>query len=277
MGFFAENMLIDDSTGSDSNNDQALPQHHLITSAASVANTADQQSTHSMNPNPTVNHSRPEELEVKLERTSVSENNGRIVTQYAEAQQMGLSPSQAASISYACDPSVSPARLKPLDAGTIMAGNVSETSTPSELSNPTVTSSVTSNSSVFCPIQPTSICTVLGTKPTLSTPRTTDAKLFISLHSSIGTSPENSMGAQSTQGPIPKGEPDIKKRLEPAEVVIFNNGLFDNNNEFQLGSNDDIGLLESTFSALKCKVTIFSDATVSDIRSNMQKRESNHI
>ncbi|XP_023159899.2 caspase-7-like isoform X2 [Drosophila hydei] len=154
-----------------------------------------------------------------------------------------------------------------------MAGNVSETSTPSELSNPTVTSSVTSNSSVCCPIQPTSICTVLGTKPTLSTPRTTDAKLFISLHSSIGTSPENSMGAQSTQGPIPKGEPDIKKRLEPAEVVIFNNALFDNNKEFQLGSNDDIGLLESTFSALKCKVTIFSDATLSDIRSNMQKLE----
>ncbi|KRG05447.1 uncharacterized protein Dmoj_GI21265, isoform B [Drosophila mojavensis] len=110
--------------------------------------------------------------------------------------------------------------------------------------------------------------------------RATDAQPFTSPNPRTGAVPkyfeqgqESSMETQAASPLIPKAE---QKRLEPAEVVIFNNSLLDNN-KFHSGSIDDIEHLMATFVGLKCKMTIFPDATVADVRSTMQALEEKNL
>ncbi|XP_017960008.1 mucin-5AC [Drosophila navojoa] len=219
------------------------------------------------------------------------------------------STSSASSSAY--KPYVSPFALKPIDS-TYVSPYASKTTTgigsafskpsvvtPSALpktsgsssfsSRPTTTSLVlpkhSSASSVMS--KPTTSSAVLGTKSTLSTPKTTVGKPFISLNPIKGGALKSSLSTTSTldahgemnptksgYGPIPKVKPVPKKKLKPAEVIIFNNERFDNSNEFRSGSAKDVESLEKTFGTLlKCKVKTVTNPTVNDIRNTVEKLE----
>lgn len=217
------------------------------------------------------------------------------------------STSGASSSTY--KPYVSPFALKPVDA-TYVSPYASKTTTGigSALSKPSVVTSSalpkTSASSSFSSkpttssfvlskpssassvlSKSTSSSTPLGTKPTLSTPKTTVGKPFISLNPTKGAGLKPFQSTTSTWdahgemnptnsgfGPIPKVKPAPKKKLKPAEVIIFNNESFDKN-EFRSGSAKDVEALEKTFGTLKCKVKTMKDLTVNDIRNTVEKCE----
>ncbi|XP_017868552.1 PREDICTED: uncharacterized serine-rich protein C215.13 [Drosophila arizonae] len=204
-------------------------------------------------------------------------------------------------------PYVSPFALKPIDS-TYVSPYASKTTTGigSAFSKPSVVTSSalpkTSASSSFSSkpttasfvlpkpssassvlSKSTSSSSALGTK--LPTPKTTVGKPFISLNPTKAKATTSTLDAhgelnptKSGYGPIPKVKPVPKKKLKPAEVIIFNNERFDNSNEFRSGSAKDVESLEKTFGTLlKCKVKTMTNPTVNDIRSTVEKLEQKNF
>lgn len=223
---------------------------------------------------------------VKTEQTTSSQKQGRTVTQHVETQRLVLNPKRTwppSSSSSASGPSTSTTissttivpynSAKPLDRAYVSPyaksniASASSTVTPTNkivLSSPKITS--TPKSSLF-------------TKPNISTPKVTTPKPFISLNPSTGAVPKrygtSSVTSIDAQGEFkPKlPEPKInKKKLKPAEVVIFNHEKFDSN-EFRTGSAHDVKALNEVFKELKCNVKVIHNATVAEVKSAVRKRK----
>lgn len=243
---------------------------------------------------------------VKLEQTSMSQKQGRTVTQHVVTERVVLNPgktswppkststtttSTGSSGTSANKPYVSPFALKPIDSSYV-SPYASKTSsiTSSVLSKPTTSQSVLSKPTVSPSGRNPIPSTAFATKPILSTPKTTVVKPFISLNPSNGAVSKRYPSITNSDAKcelrptvsqnitIPKPKPVIKKKLKPAVVVIFNQEKFNNpNNEFRSGSSEDVKSLDKTFRALKCKVQIITDATLSELKNTVRKRESKYI
>lgn len=223
---------------------------------------------------------------VKTEQTTSSQKQGRTVTQHVETQRLVLNPKRTwppSSSSSASGPSTSTtissttivpySSAKPLDRAYVSPyaksniASASSTVTPTNkivLSSPKITS--TPKTSLFA-------------KPNLSTPKVTTPKPFISLNPSTGAVPKrygtSSVSSFDAQGELkPKlPEPKInKKKLKPAEVVIFNHEKFDSN-EFRTGSAHDVKALNEVFKELKCNVKVIHNATVAEVKNAVRKRK----
>ncbi|XP_064536598.1 uncharacterized protein Damm [Drosophila montana] len=243
---------------------------------------------------------------VKLEQTTMSQKQGRTVTQHVESKRVVLNPSKTSwppksttttttstgsSGTSSYKPYVSPFALKPIDSSYV-SPYASKTSsiTSSVLSKPTASQSVLSKPTVSSSGRSSIPSTTFATKPILSTPKTTVVKPFISLNPSNGAVPKRYPSITNSDAKcelkptvsqnitIPKLKPVIKKKLKPAVVVIFNQEKFNNpNNEFRLGSSEDVKSLDKTFRALKCKVQIITDATLSELKNTVRKLEQKNM
>lgn len=224
---------------------------------------------------------------VKTEQTTSSQKQGRTVTQHVETQRLVLNPKRTWPPSPATGTSASTTSSsttivpynssKPVDRAYVSPyaksnfASASSTVTPTNkivLSSPKITS--TPKSSLF-------------TKPNLSTPKVTTPKPFISLNPSTGAVPKRyatpSVSSLDAQGEFkPKlPEPKInKKKLKPAEVVVFNHEKFDSN-EFRTGSAHDVKALNEVFKELKCNVKVIQNATVAEVKSAVRKRKLHYI
>ncbi|XP_034477855.1 mucin-3A [Drosophila innubila] len=263
---------------------------------------------------------------VKTEQVSVSQKQGRSVTQHVETQRVVFNPPGTSKPTWPPAPNPTTTKsasstsltLKPLDRSYVSpygnkSASVSSNSifTKPTLSTPktTVTSSIwptasTPKTTVNSSVRPTlstpkttvtsSIWTPKTTvnssvKPTLATSKVTTPKPFISLNPSQGAVPKrssiSSVSSRDAQGELKPSSlitrstlsSVSKKKLKPAEVVIFNHEKFDNQNEFRVGSAEDVKALEKTFKALKCNVKIIPNATLDEVRSNVRKLEQKNF
>lgn len=222
----------------------------------------------------------------KIEQTTSSQKQGCTVTQHEESQRLVLNskptwPPSASTSSPATGASstrssssttIVPYIPKPLDRGYVSPyaksslTGASSTVKPTNkivLSSPKITSTPKST---------------LLTKSTLSTPKVTTPKPFISLSSSTGAVPKrytSSVSSLDAKGEFkPKlSEPKInKKKLKPAEVVVFNHEKFDSI-ETRKGTAEDVKALKEAFKELKCKVEVIENATVAGVKSAVRRRK----
>ncbi|EDV98066.1 caspase-9 [Drosophila grimshawi] len=234
---------------------------------------------------------------VRMEQTTVSQKQGRTFTQHVEAKRVVLKPTQKTSwapktnstttTTTISKPYVSPFALKPVDATTYVspyANKTSSTITSSVFSKPTVSSSSLSKPTLSSTItiKPT------VTRPTLSTPKVTVPPPFISLNPrSSGAVPKSRSASIASSHdahgvlkptmtanlPPTKVVATPKKKLKPAEVIIFNQEKFDNNAEYREGSAEDVKALGDTFRKLKCNVEVIKNATVKEVNNKVRKLE----
>ncbi|KAH8418569.1 hypothetical protein KR222_002215 [Zaprionus bogoriensis] len=221
----------------------------------------------------------------KTEQTTSSQKQGRTVTQHVETQRLVLNPkptwpprttatggSSNSSSSSINSTTLVPFGSKPQDRAYVSPyakGNLSggpSIVTPTNkivLSSPKITS--TPKSTVF-------------TRPTLSTPKVTSPQPFISLNAGTGAVPKryaSSITSTDAKGELKPTVPEPKvnkKKLKPAEVIIFNSEKFDAN-DFRKGSAEDVKALNDTFKELKCKVQVIQNPTVADVKSAVRKLE----
>lgn len=228
---------------------------------------------------------------VKTEQTTVTQKNGRTVTQHLETHRVDLKGSRpkatwasfASTANSSTSSYVSPYRQKPSMAITCTSPNIKTPKTTSSTSS-------SSASSITSPPKPSSSVSSISSifksapkqvdKPLSST---ATPKPFISLGSSGGTKPKVTAVAQSqdAQGTISTSlgiskSSLTKNKLKPARVYIFNHERFDNKNEFRKGSAQDVKVLRATFEQLKCKVEVITDATLVTIKKTVRmcKRRS---
>ncbi|KAL7735851.1 hypothetical protein ACLKA6_017849 [Drosophila palustris] len=277
---------------------------------------------------------------VRTEQVTMSQKQGRTVTQHVETQRLVLNPATSkptwppttkpTTTTATKSASSSALAVKPLDHSYVSpyankSASVSSNSifTKPMLSTPktTVTSSIwpavsTPKTTASFSAKP-SLSTIQSTtnfsvKPTLSTPKSTVTSSIwptvstpkTTANSSVKPKPSSFISLNPSQGAVPKryasssvsskdaqGElkptslitsstlsNGNKKKLKPAEVVIFNHEKFDNkNNEYRTGSSEDVKALEKTFKALKCNVKIVLNATVDEVRSNVRKLEQKNF
>ncbi|KAM8711159.1 hypothetical protein ACLKA7_000314 [Drosophila subpalustris] len=293
---------------------------------------------------------------VRTEQVTMSQKQGRTVTQHVETQRLVLNPATSkptwppttkptTTTTATKSASSSALAVKPLDRSYVSpygnkSASVSSNSifTKPTLSTPktTVTSSIwpavsTPKTTTSFSVKPTlsttqstanfsakpSLSTAQSTanfsvKPTLSTPKSTVSSSIwptvstpkTTVNSSVKPKPSSFISLNPSQGAVPKryasssvsakdaqGElkptslitsstlsNGNKKKLKPAEVVIFNHEKFDNkNNEYRTGSSEDVKALEKTFKALKCNVKIVLNATVDEVHSTVRKLEQKNF
>ncbi|XP_034102934.1 mucin-5AC [Drosophila albomicans] len=246
---------------------------------------------------------------VRMEQTTMSQKQGRSVTQHVETQRVALKPTKPtwppATTTTTKSSSSTALALKPLDRSYV---------SPYANKSGSLISSVSSNS--FAPKPAISTTTTTSIRPILSTPKSTVAtsiwsttpkpkttatasikptlpttnnvvpsRPYISLNPSTGAVPKkysSSVSSKDAQGEFKPSTPIIqssvpKKKLKAAEVVIFNHEKFDNQNEFREGSAEDVKVLEKTFKALKCSVKIITNATLDEVKSNIRKLEQKNF
>ncbi|XP_016969121.2 caspase-1-like [Drosophila rhopaloa] len=78
----------------------------------------------------------------------------------------------------------------------------------------------------------------------------------------------------STAVPKPLKSSLTNSKLGPAWVYIFNHERFDNNNEFRMGSAQDVNALRAAFEQLKCKVEVITDATLATVKQTVKMLEA---
>ncbi|KAH8297333.1 hypothetical protein KR044_010415 [Drosophila immigrans] len=242
---------------------------------------------------------------VRMEQTTMSQKQGRSVTQHVETQRVALKPTKPtwpppSTTSTTKSSSSSALALRPLDnqrsyvspyAKSVSSSAISSSFAPKP-SISTVTTSIRPTLSTPKNTVATSLWSTNSTpktmattsvKPTLATtPKVATSRPWVSLNPSAGAVPKqysssaSSISSKDARGEFKPSTPIIqssvsKKKLKPAEVVIFNHEKFDNQNEFREGSAEDVKVLAKTFKALKCNVKIISNATLEEVRSNVRK------
>ncbi|XP_068145985.1 mucin-5AC [Drosophila tropicalis] len=216
----------------------------------------------------------------KTEHTTVTQKNGKTVTQRVETQRVEVKPKSrwapwstqssaspssssatAPSSSTALKPYVSPyAQEKPSAFGYASTYGqqkpLTTSFTPSTSFKPTTSSKILTSTSVPKPYSS-------YTAPTIVTP--------ISHFDAKGSMPEKPSTSSSTSS---LSKIFAKKKLKPARVYIFNHEKFDTENEFRVGSAQDVKSLRKVFEQLKCKVEVITNGTVATVRSTIKMLES---
>ncbi|KAH8384561.1 hypothetical protein KR093_001028 [Drosophila rubida] len=239
----------------------------------------------------------------RMEQTTMSQKQGRTVTQHVETQRVALKstkpswpPSAASTATSSSSSALSKPmpRLMPLDQSYVSPYASRTGSSVLQTSKPTISTSTTTKRPTLSTPKNTVTTSIWSTTatpkttanssitPTPAASKVLPPRPYISLNpSKTGAVPKNSnssISSKDAHGELKPSAPILKasvpkKKLKPAEVVIFNHEKFDNQNEYREGSADDVKALEKTFKALKCNVKIISNATLEEVRSNVRKLE----